>query len=137
MDVGALPLDYLWLGATMALVAGLATVSYVLVQSPQTSPMWHGYLANLQLQLDRQAGKATALEIVAYQGLCCAALIGLWLGFGMTWAPVLCLAVIPLTTIILQATFSHRTEQLALQLDTWLLMLSNMLTATGSRKRRH
>ena len=125
-------LPHLWYGAAAALLLGVAISVYILLMAPQTAPAWHRYLDSLKSQLDRQNSKFTPLGVVGCQLGMCGLLLSAWLLMGHAWAPLLCLGVVPATFAILQMTYARRRDAITIQLDGWLLMLSNMLRTTGS-----
>ena len=93
---------------------------------------WARYLKSFEAPLDLLGAKETPLTIVGYQALVVAALIIAWLVFGLSYAALLIPAVVPLTYVALRVAHDQRCLAIALQLDGWLLLLANMLAATGS-----
>ncbi|MCP4446727.1 MAG: hypothetical protein GY811_15475 [Myxococcales bacterium] len=126
-------LEYIWYVGALALCVGIGLSTYVLIRPEgKGAPSWKRYLASLERQLDLLASKTTPLQVVGYQILTVGLLIAAWLVLDMTLALLLVVGVVPLTFVILQSAYDRRCQTIAMQLDGWLLMLSNMLSATGS-----
>ena len=126
-------LDYVFYISAGLIVIAAATAAFVIADpSGPAGSYWSRYLHSFEGHLRLLAADATPVEIVVAQVLGALALVGCWFVFDFFYALLLIPAIVPGTYLGLQIAYMQRCQAVALQLDGWLLMLSNMLKATGS-----
>ncbi len=133
MNTPPAALNYLWGGGAALLVCGLAAAVFLLGRPGGSGgPHWKRYLASLDVWLDLLASPLRPIEVVGYQALTMASFVAAWLllDWGFLLYPIP--TVVPLTYVVFRIAYDKRVIAISLQLDGWLLMLSNMLKATGS-----
>lgn len=93
---------------------------------------WRQYVRSLEKELNALALTTPPYEIVAYE--VAGAVFLVFLGYALEmWIIAAAALLVPLFTLIgFRLQRISRLEQITLQLDGWLLMLANMLEATGS-----
>ena len=128
------PREVLWIAGAACLLLGTPVFVYFTMRDPEgpVGHLWQQYLEVIARELEKLASKTTPLQVVGYQVLAASALIAFWLTADMPLAGVFAALVFPLTFLVFVAMQDYRRLQLSLQLDSWLLMLANMLQATGS-----
>ena len=133
MRLSGVSLDLVWGGATALIAVGLG-LSLFLIAKPggPGGPQWNRYLKSIDAWLDLLAYPVKPIEVVGYQLFFMALMVGGWLMFDLVYLLYVIPVVIPATYVILRIAYDQRIDAIALQLDGWLLMLSNMLKATGS-----
>lgn len=126
-------LDFLWAAGGSLLVLGLA-LAFFLVTRPggPGGPHWSRYLRALDTWLTLLASPLRPIQVVGYQALVALALVGAYFMFDAFFLLFVIPFVPPLTFVVLKVAHYQRVIEISLQLDGWLLMLSNMLKATGS-----
>lgn len=131
--LGPAYLNIVWLAGTACLLIGLALTLYLAARPGGFGgPLLGRYLRHIDHWLDLLASKTKPIEVVQYELMALGSLIAMWLLMDWTWVLFGIPLIMPITYGALRIKYSKRCEALELQLDGWLLMLSNMLSATGS-----
>jgi len=122
------------LAGVVCLLLGAAVWVFLTIRDPNgpVGRLWQRYIDLLRHELDNLASKTPPIHVIGYQLLAIAALIAFWLMADMPLAVIFAALVPPMTFVILVGLQHQRRLNLSLQLDSWLLMLANMLQATGS-----
>ncbi len=133
MNIPVEALSYIWAAGAVLVVCGLAVTIFVIGKPGGAGgPGWRRYLASFEVWIDLLAAPLKPIQIVGYQALTAAALVGAWLYLDFIYFLYPIPAIVPLTYVVFRIAYDRRVIAISLQLDGWLLMLSNMLKATGS-----
>lgn len=118
----------------IALVSGgVGAVVFVLFTDPDSAPRGAlaRYLAALERDLSFVRARRNAVQVATVQAL----ISGLLVTLGVLGEPrmfYLVVAVLALPFVLLRRQARKRRDRMVEQVDSWLVMLANMLRATGS-----